>query len=661
MPLDSQVVLLGPPGAGKTTTLIRRLAQKRTEEALTEDENERLGELRLKSEFMSDTGWVLFSPTELLKLYVREAFNREGVPASSWNLRTWHNERISLGRDILRFLKGASSGRFTMAASDDLLLDTSSPALAALYDEAAVAVDDEVLAKCVSALEWITGSDDRNAQQLSSQLRARLRVNPMSLETIHAIGENNELLRRTLTELNTQIEGEVHDIANRLLFPDPTARLKELDELLRNTVTSVRDTSEDDEAELEEEVTAMGSTSRDRTASARTLLRLVRTLAEQAVSERTRSTQSESFRKSTWIGDRLPPQDQLVGLGRKLQLRKRLRVLDGAARDLVFNVPAAFVRFRRKSASRGVHYRQTAAAANLSSVLSPLETDIVILLMLQNARRTLQRLPDATWLQDIAARYVMQLFVDEATDFSSIQLACMLEMTHPKLRSWFACGDFNQRITRSGITGRDEIEWIGRVTQTQRIEVRQITSEYRQSERLKDLAQVLAGQASPESATAHSDVSIDDPAPLLKEWISGAALAKWLADRIIEVERLVGRMPSIAVFVHSEESIDPIVNSTSAILAERNLQIVGCRDGRDVGISQEVRVFDIRHIKGLEFEAVFFIEVDVLAQQMPDLFERYIYVGVTRAATFLGITCLGQLPPRLESIRPLLSPATWAE
>jgi superfamily I DNA/RNA helicase len=397
----------------------------------------------------------------------------------------------------------------------------------------------------------------------------------------------------------------------------------------------------------------------DRASTARTLLRLVRSLAEQATSDRTRPLRNDLIKVMNWIGHRRLAQDQLLALGRKLLVRRKVRVLDGAARDLVGAVPAIYARFRRRSASRGVYYRKDAEASSFSSVLSPLETDVVILAMLRNARRSLERLPDAAWLQSITGRYVMQLFVDEATDFSSVQLACMLELSHPKLRSWFACGDFRQRITKSGITSHDEIEWLGRVAQVQNLEVREITSEYRQSERLKALARALWDERDSSGITNHAETPADDPAPLLVESISGGLLARWLANRILEVERLVGRLPSIAVFVDSEHSIDEVVKSTAVFLAARNIQIVGCRDGRDVGNSQEVRVFDIQHIKGLEFEAVFFVGVDALAERMPDLFDRYIYVGVTRAATFLGITCRTRLPEKLESIRPLLSTGGW--
>jgi superfamily I DNA/RNA helicase len=77
---------------------------------------------------------------------------------------------------------------------------------------------------------------------------------------------------------------------------------------------------------------------------------------------------------------------------------------------------------------------------------------------------------------------------------------------------------------------------------------------------------------------------------------------------------------------------------------------------RIVGDAREVRVFDIQHIKGLEFEAVFFVGIDRMAERMPDLFQRYLYVGLTRAATYLGITCDSTLPSALDALRQYFGP-----
>ena len=78
-----------------------------------------------------------------------------------------------------------------------------------------------------------------------------------------------------------------------------------------------------------------------------------------------------------------------------------------------------------------------------------------------------------------------------------------------------------------------------------------------------------------------------------------------------------------------------------------------------VGDAREVRVFDIKHIKGVEFEAVFFVGIDQFAEQIPDLFQRFLYVGLTRAATYLGLTCEGVLPKRLEPLRPKFQIDGW--
>ena len=69
--------------------------------------------------------------------------------------------------------------------------------------------------------------------------------------------------------------------------------------------------------------------------------------------------------------------------------------------------------------------------------------------------------------------------------------------------------------------------------------------------------------------------------------------------------------------------------------------------------------FDVHNIKGLEFEAVFFVGIDRPAEHMPDLFHRFLYVGVTRAATYLGVACEGVLPPPLGQIRQHFSTEGW--
>jgi DNA helicase IV len=154
-------------------------------------------------------------------------------------------------------------------------------------------------------------------------------------------------------------------------------------------------------------------------------------------------------------------------------------------------------------------------------------------------------------------------------------------------------------------------------------------------------------------------VNSEGQAPTLLEGATDlAAVVAWLAERIREIERFLGQLPSTAVFVNAEDEVEPIADALNAALEDSNIRVVACPKGQVMGQDNDVRVFDIQHIKGLEFEAVFFIGIDRLATDQPELFDKYLYVGTTRAATYLGLTCDVALPPAMSALKPHFA-ADW--
>ena len=112
MPLSSILFLQGPAGSGKTTTLIRRLGQKMdVENGLSEEEKNQVD--NIQGSLVEDyrNSWIMFTPTTLLKDYLREAFNREGIPAPDSNISTWENYWTVLGREVLGILRKSGSTR----------------------------------------------------------------------------------------------------------------------------------------------------------------------------------------------------------------------------------------------------------------------------------------------------------------------------------------------------------------------------------------------------------------------------------------------------------------------------------------------------------------------------------------------------------------------
>ncbi len=120
-PLKSQLILSGSPGTGKTTSIIKRVAMKAGATHLQETDGIELSE-------DDRTNWLIFTPNDLLKIYLKEAMNKEGLSATDQFVTTWEKEWGILGRDVLGFLKRGDKGFFSKTESV-LLSDPSTPEL----------------------------------------------------------------------------------------------------------------------------------------------------------------------------------------------------------------------------------------------------------------------------------------------------------------------------------------------------------------------------------------------------------------------------------------------------------------------------------------------------------------------------------------------------
>lgn len=658
LPLDKRLLILGPPGTGKTTTLIRRLGQKLDTAFLEEGEQHLVEMVGAAQGVTHANSWLMFTPTELLKQYLKEAFAREGVPASDLRIRTWQDYRRELARNAFGVLRTASgSGTFVLK---DGLPSLSAEALdrpIRWFDDFDTWQRTIYVQELHAAAALLHEAKAPEVQSLGGRFQDILaRAGDGTLaSTFGSLAAELPKVQALVTSLKEASDGKIKAALNLQLnrnraFLDELARF--IDGLQQAQIT---DTDEQDELDADEEDDATAPRT-GRAAALNAYMQAVRAQARAAASKRTLSKTSRNGKIIEWLGDRALTEAERAEVGASLLVQTSARRFVNPVKRYLDGSPKRYRAFRRERQQTGSWYRNEGFEPR---DIHPLELDIVLLAILRAAgdlisKPNIQRdIDSSAWssLQPILGYYRNQILVDEATDFSPIQLACMAALAHPRLRSFFACGDFNQRLTTWGARSADDLKWV-----FADFDIKEITVSYRQSKQLNDLARAMiravGGTEQNVSLPAHVDSAGVAPA-LLEHAADLPVVVNWLADRIREIERFVGQLPSTAIFVNTENEVAPVAEALNAALAEHNIQVIACREGQAVGQESNVRVFDIQHIKGLEFEAVFFIGIDQLAALHPALFDKYLYVGTTRAATYLGVTCEGALPPAIEGLRSL--------
>lgn len=652
LPLSSQLFIAGPPGTGKTTTLIKRLGQKLDKAYLDRVELNQIE--KVNSSIPYEQSWLMFTPTELLKHYVKEAFSKESVVTSDEHIKTWEVMRRELARNVFGLLQSSSNkGKFILKAGSQFLkpeYENQPNNWIKEVEYYCIQQYFETLNSTVAKLNEILVNE-----QLLGPIQSALATNPSLESVLSAVHNQSSQIEPLLTEHVNKADKHAKAAVNGLFKKDREifTRLAVLFDELKKENSSVDEDDIDDESDDIDESNKTAKYTPQ--AAAKELIRLFKSIGRARYSNRSISKRTKAGKVIAFLGELSPNVEDFKTIGKSALVVTNLRRLNRAHRSYVLEVAKTYKRFRREQAD---FYIESTNSQHISTI----ELDLIILITLKNAHSLMAinhirlALDEAkyNYLALIHSQLKHQILVDEATDFSTIQLACMQLLAFPETKSFFACGDFNQRITSYGISNSTEL-----VNLPLPVNLKKITTVYRQSKKLNLLSRALLPIFSGDESTAGElpkDLNHLGVDPVLIERIAGnAEISEWLAARISEIDNEIKPLPTIGVLVEKEEQVQPFTDALSIALEDLNIEAEACLGGKSLGVKSGVRVFSAEYVKGLEFEAVFFINIDKLANSLPKLFEKYFYVGVTRAATYLGLTCEQELPAKLQKVKGMFT------
>ncbi len=597
IPINKTILIYGAPGTGKTTVILKRLAQKTKYEFLTDEEKS----LVEKDAWRENENWVLFTPSDLLKGYLKEALAKERLPATDNHVRVWSSFKSDLLRDI-KFLRAGNHGVFTKADRGTVLLKRQSSAESVALTKAFMKVLPEMIDDYFreEVLKFAAA-----ARPVSAKLRA----------------ETQNLLLKAL-DLLSAAGGDV-------LEQRDAQRRVESYRSLAGTLDRV--------LKFSEETSGLADRPRGdkRLCSPETIASIRNQVA-------TRLGELAGLELYPSIFPNLP--------GLIASLRSAISSLSERLSfpQIFGRIPHFYQEFRKQQLER--FFAENAESEINARKVDALELDTLLFAALEIVREYF----DAELPQNSAPGYLWSqmrgmIAVDEATDFSPIEIGCMQKLSSPNLGSVTLGGDLMQRLTTHGIGKWEELEDVGIAAQKCSLAV-----SYRQTHRLLQVAADLYRHFMNEEPLFRSayEASELDPPPLHFKATAEKSSEVWIAERIIEIyENNSGRLPTIGVLVPEPGHVANFTKKLSDYLYPHSIEVEGSLTGQNLGDSARVRVFAVEHIKGLEFEAVFYADIDKMAEQAGNLIEKYFYVGLSRARSFLGMTYTTQFPRRLDCVR----------
>ena len=657
---EGALIINGGPGTGKTTSLIQRIKFLISP---TIEEYKQLTQSQKTILSNQQTSWIFYSPNELLALFLRNSMTKEELTADSDRVKVWSNHKGDLVKSYRivdtttkrPFLFYNKSHGVNLFINNSKEISKIREGLESSYMNFQKEKLNKVSAIDVTPFKWknlgqsiqkyITGRS--NAKSIEELIRLFLNLTDnFKNETDGIAAEYKSLVEKIASNIQVTIQKD-------------TERATVLSVLLKQWKTEANEADEDEDEEADIEQEDFDEKDEQAFDFEKELFTKLKSLCrKQALKKFDRNTKfSKRDRELLTLIPEVSEPSENDFLGQTAFFKKFFeRITKGVVANILREIPMIYKRHRREQLnSKATNWNLTVleelVKKDKNSRIHPEEQALLLSfvnsIVLKLAKSFQKQYNDINhhYINGFKSHCKPVIGIDEATDFSIIDLIAINSFGHPELSSVTLSGDLMQRMTSAGLTS-----WKDFTDVIPNSEIKDLKVSYRQSPTLLSLAKAIYQKSTGQIANYESYIEKDETEPKPLMFISKDEDEKlqWIADRILEIYKAYGdSIPSIAIFLPEENQLENFATKLGGLdtLSDVGILVKACRDGQVLGDKNTVRVFSIKVIKGLEFESVFFHNIDDLQNQnlANDLFLKYLYVGLSRATFYLGLTLSNEL------------------
>jgi len=659
------LIINGGPGTGKTTSLIQRIKFLISP---TIEEEIKLNKDQKNILFNQKTSWIFYSPNELLALFLRNSMKMEELIANDESVKVWSSHKSKLMNSYKLVDTQTKNPFMIYNKSQGSLIKNTPNSIKSInkkfwnyYFNFQKEKIEKVIEIDVSPFKW------RNlGKSIINYLQERQDVK--KIEDFIRLFFNLEEQFKTESdkiseEYTTLIKSVVAKIQVEINKDDK--RITVLLEILNGWKDTSQETEVDEEYDTEIEQEDFDE-KEEQTAfdfERELFTKLKAICRKQALKQFDKNTKfTKRDKELIELVPEVGSQPEYEQIGQIVFFKKYFeRIIKGLIANVLREIPMNYKKFRQeqlkqKNKNYNLKILEELVKKDDNKRIHPDEQAFLlsfvnnICSILAKGFKRQYEVLSHPYINAYKTNCKPVIGIDEATDFSLIDLLAISSFGHPSISSVTLSGDVMQRMTSNGLKS-----WEDFISLNKKFVKKDLEVSYRQSPTLLSLAQQIYTKSTGKEATYKSYIEKDEtePKPLIFTSADEDEKLNWIAERIIEIHKAYGEsIPSIAIFLPDENSLESFANKLGNIetLYDVGINVKACQKGEVLGDRDTVRVFSIDKIKGLEFEAVFFHNLDSLQEKKltDDLLLKYLYVGLSRATFYLGLTLNDELSDNLK-------------